>query len=511
MINICLASDNNYAKYLSVTAASILANAKKEDDICFYILDGGIEEDNKNKILSLKEIKNCEINFIKIDDNLFEDYKKVKTHSYITLATYYRLKLSELLPFVDKIIYFDCDIIVNSSLDELFGTDLNGFALGGVLDISRKHTAKNPTYINAGMIVFNLEYIRKNNIEEEFLNYTKENIDKIKTGDQEIINEVLKGGRIKVLDDSWNVQSSNFIGRSSYMKNPNVVHYISKNKPWHFGSFSYHKFLWFKYLELTPWKLKEEEKDYWYKKNKIMSILLYLKHRPFFFLRPRFYKAFYYTYIDFLINRGNKIIEIDKNGNTKRKLFIKGLYIKFKGRNSTVIVHKPFPKFKSCRISLGDNSKIEFQHSKYRVKGFIIRGNPSNISCFVGKNFSLMSGCNIMFGKTPGIKVTIGDDCMFASNIVLRTVDGHIVRDKNTNEILNFDKSIEIGNNCWVINNAKIFKGVKVAHDCIIGSDSLVLKDCLEPNCLYAGIPAKKAKENIIWERRGIRAEDLYA
>ena len=52
MINICLASDNNYAKYLSVTAASILANAKKEDDICFYILDGGIEEDNKNKILS---------------------------------------------------------------------------------------------------------------------------------------------------------------------------------------------------------------------------------------------------------------------------------------------------------------------------------------------------------------------------------------------------------------------------------------------------------------------------
>ena len=241
MINICLASDNNYAKYLSVTAASILANAKKEDDICFYILDGGIEEDNKNKILSLKEIKNCEINFIKIDDNLFEDYKKVKTHSYITLATYYRLKLSELLPFVDKIIYFDCDIIVNSSLDELFGTDLNGFALGGVLDISRKHTAKNPTYINSGMIVFNLEYIRKNNIEEEFLNYTKENIDKIKTGDQEIINEVLKGGRIKVLDDSWNVQSSNFINRSSYIKIPNVIHYVSKNKPWHFGSFSRRK------------------------------------------------------------------------------------------------------------------------------------------------------------------------------------------------------------------------------------------------------------------------------
>ena len=48
MINVCLASDNNYAKYLGVTLASILVNAKAEDELCFYILDGGIEEDNKN-------------------------------------------------------------------------------------------------------------------------------------------------------------------------------------------------------------------------------------------------------------------------------------------------------------------------------------------------------------------------------------------------------------------------------------------------------------------------------
>lgn len=303
MINVCLASDNNYAKYLGVTLASILVNAKAEDELCFYILDGGIEEDNKNKILSLKQIKNCEINFIKIDESLFEDYKKVKTHSYITLATYYRLKLSELLPFVDKIIYFDCDIVVNSSLDELFNADLNNYAIGGVLDINGKKVKENPLYINSGMIVFNLEYIRKNNIEEEFLDYAKENFDKIETGDQEIINEVLKNGRIKILNDTWNVQSANFISRSSYIKSPNVIHFICGCKPWHFGSFSCHKFLWFKYLELTPWKLREEEKNYWYKKNRIMSILYYLKKRPFFFLRPRFYKAFYYTYIYPLISR----------------------------------------------------------------------------------------------------------------------------------------------------------------------------------------------------------------
>ena len=93
-INVCVACDNNYSKYAGVTIASILSNASKRDDIRVFILDGGIEEENKAKILSLKDIKDCEINFIKVNESLFEDYKKVKTHGYITLSAYYRLKFS---------------------------------------------------------------------------------------------------------------------------------------------------------------------------------------------------------------------------------------------------------------------------------------------------------------------------------------------------------------------------------------------------------------------------------
>ena len=62
-INVCLACDNNYAKHAGVVIASTLANAQPYDRLSFYILDGGIEEDNKNKILELKSINDCEINF----------------------------------------------------------------------------------------------------------------------------------------------------------------------------------------------------------------------------------------------------------------------------------------------------------------------------------------------------------------------------------------------------------------------------------------------------------------
>ena len=82
---------------------------------------------DKQEILSLKSIKDCNIIFVEIDSALFEDYTKIQTHSYITLATYYRLKLASLLPNTDRIIYFDCDMVINSSLRDLFNTDIDNY------------------------------------------------------------------------------------------------------------------------------------------------------------------------------------------------------------------------------------------------------------------------------------------------------------------------------------------------------------------------------------------------
>ncbi len=296
MINVGLACDENYSKYAGVVIASVLANASDSDELCFYILTDGLSEEKQSEILKLKEIKNCEINFVTLDEKLFEAYKNIKTHSYIPICTFYRLRLSHILPDIDKIIYLDCDVVVNKSLRELFESDLGENIAGGVRDINKRMLKKNPSYVNAGMLVMDLKKIREQNIEDEFLDWTQKHIDTIKMGDQEIINEVLKG-KIKILDDRWNVQSSNFTNRSSYTGNPWIIHFVSKRKPWHFGSFSYHKSYYFKYLQMTPWALSEDEKKYWYDKNKSASFWGYLKYRPFFMFRPLFYKALFYTYI----------------------------------------------------------------------------------------------------------------------------------------------------------------------------------------------------------------------
>lgn len=296
-INVCLACDNNYAKYAGVVVASVLANSKDDESLNFYILDGGISENKKTEILSLKSIKDCKIEFVQIEESMFEDYKKVATHKYISIATYYRLRLATLLPEVERIIYFDCDMVVNSSLNNLFNVELGENIIAGVRDINKRMLQQNPSYINAGMVLFDLNKIREENIEQKFYDYTNENFETIKMGDQTIINEVLKG-RIKIVEDEWNVQSSNFTNRSSYTKHPYIIHYVAKRKPWHFGSFSVHRQLYFKYLQMTPWKLNGfKEKFYWYYLNQVMSLINYVIYRPLFLFRPRFYEAIFKSYI----------------------------------------------------------------------------------------------------------------------------------------------------------------------------------------------------------------------
>ena len=301
-VNVCLSTDNNYSQYTGVVIASVLKHLNSSTNISFYILDGGIDDENKKKILSLKKTENCTINFVSIDENLFEPYKKIGTHKYLSLSACFRLKLASLLPDISKILYLDCDVIVNSDITELYNTDIKDFYAAGVMDTAMKSSGWVPPlengniYFNSGVLLFNLDKIRQDGIEIKFEEYTQKEFENIRVGDQQIINVVCQG-KIKQVESEWNVQTSNFVNRSDYTNTPKIVHYVGRQKPWIFGSMNYWKKLYFEVLQETPWKIQEKDYFKWFKLNPIVSIFNYIKYRPLFMLRPRFYKALYYTYL----------------------------------------------------------------------------------------------------------------------------------------------------------------------------------------------------------------------
>ncbi len=284
-INICFSTDNNYAQHLAVAIVSILKNSKETDTFSFFVLDAGITYENKNKISELKKIKDFNIEYIKINLELFKDYPH--NSKYITIATYSRLLISSLLNTMDKVIYLDCDLVVCCSLDELFVENIDNYHIAGVEDIYYYHYRRylkreiESLYINTGVLLINLKKWRQDNIEEKLLAVPKNTTIELVHQDQDIINIVLNK-TTKPLDLKWNVMN-NFFRVVNHMEihplkrfikiawqSPAIVHFTNEIKPWHKSYIPYGN-LYLKYLQYTSF-----EKEYLFLLNQKQTLNEYM-------------------------------------------------------------------------------------------------------------------------------------------------------------------------------------------------------------------------------------------
>ena len=192
-----------------------------------------------------------------------------------------------------------------------------------------------------------------------------------------------------------------------------------------------------------------------------------------------------------LINSSQDIIEIKK---------IKGLDIKFKGANNRIIFNEQIPIFKNSKIYCQNNATIIFNKNS-SFNELIIDALGKNNKCYFGNNFTNTRYLLISFGREPNLSCNIGEDCMFATNIIFRLSDFHTIIDNATNKITNYGKNIVVGNHVWLTQNVTILKGVHIADNSIIGTGSVVTKDCNTINSMYAGLPAKIIKTNVSWTR----------
>ncbi len=291
-INICFTCDDNYGEYAAVTIASILSNADHNDQLTFYIISHNLSKDKQEKIDHLKNIKDFKIQYIFPNENLFKEYKDIKTIEYLPLASFYRLKIYDLVKDVDKIIYLDCDTTVTKSLSELYNTDISKYYCGGILDLDYKkygqqlHLKKEKTYINSGVLLLNLKKWREEKAEEKIIEFAKNHAEQIHLGDQDLINKCFED-KILILDNKWNVQVINYFTKSSYSINKNIIHFMGSSKPWKFGSFMSDKKLYFKYLSLTEF---QNPNKLWHIRSTIYGIFLFLKKEPLFLLKSDFYR-----------------------------------------------------------------------------------------------------------------------------------------------------------------------------------------------------------------------------
>ncbi len=108
-------------------------------------------------------------------------------------------------------------------------------------------------------------------------------------------------------------------------------------------------------------------------------------------------------------------------------------------------------------------------------------------------------GCNISIGESfyanydciivDVCNVNIGNNVFFGPRVNIFTA-GHPVDAGVRNTMLEFGKSITIGNSVWVGGNTVINPGVTIGNNVIIGSGSVVTKD-IPDNVIAVGNPCR--------------------
>ena len=237
MINICFCSDENLVEFIPTVINSILRKNSNYKINIHYIHN----IDDEKKINNLKKYINKYNNL-----TLFSYYKtwdrNYKGIKHVSVATMLRIFIPDLIKCT-KIIYLDIDIVVNLDLHELY--DINcgetGIALKNSIhptitkyfdDNSGKKSG------NCGIIVMNLETLRKNNFTQKCLEIHSKNENR---HDQHIIN-MYANGKYTVLEPRFNI----FLNQDDYLVEKEtefILHYAGSKKPYYHNTGKY-QYLW---------------------------------------------------------------------------------------------------------------------------------------------------------------------------------------------------------------------------------------------------------------------------
>lgn len=260
IIHIAFAINNNYIDQLKIVLYSLSIN-NQDEYFNIYILNSSISNENKDKIKKLMyKNKKIKIKFIEINDRVFKEFRLNIDH--ITVETYYRYLLSEVIPDkIKKVIYLDADTLIIGKIKGLWNTNLNNNYVAGVQDVFiqdidyKKQIGFNDEdiYVNAGVLVFNLDKIRNDKKTQEMISNTLKYVDTIKYQDQDIINITFKD-KIKEVDSSYNYTSREFVNNPSKASQVKIIHFTGSDKPWktqNEANRPYTHYLYDKYVDLS--------------------------------------------------------------------------------------------------------------------------------------------------------------------------------------------------------------------------------------------------------------------
>ena len=265
------------------------------EDVIVYIMDSGISDSNKKRINSVSCLYNRSYPIWIEAKDISKELNINVNIDRGSLSQYSRLFISSLLPEnLVRVLYLDCDIIVNKPINELWNLNLHGKIIAALKDAFSKyyrininlHT--NDIMFNSGVMLIDLEKWKKQKIENKLLKFIILKKGRIQQGDQGVLNSVLshdvycfepKYNSVTIFYDFTYKEMLAYrkppgfyseIQIREAVEKPVLIHFTTSflsKRPWIKGCKHKYSDEWNRYKKISPWK----DKDFWKDKTSALE------------------------------------------------------------------------------------------------------------------------------------------------------------------------------------------------------------------------------------------------
>lgn len=249
-VNLFFACDDAYVPFLSVALTSIRTHRNPKRHYAIRVLHTGMSQAAQQQVRSLLEEPGFELEFPDISAHIEAFSRKLHTRDYYSCSTYYRLFIPELYPQLAKALYLDSDLVLCRDVAQLYDVELGDDLVGAVPDgvvgsveefqlyvRNRLDIPNADQYFNAGVLLMNLEAMRRCDFSRRFLELLQAVTFRVGQ-DQDYLN-VLCRDRVRYLDREWNTMPVGEVQGT-----PSLIHYNLDAKPWQRDDVQYAGHFW---------------------------------------------------------------------------------------------------------------------------------------------------------------------------------------------------------------------------------------------------------------------------
>ena len=243
-INLLVTLDNRYVGPL-LTMLDSYGAQHRDAATCLFVAHSSLGTQELDRIYEKASQYGIQLQPIHITEHWFKDIPVLER---LPEESFYRLMAFHYLPAeIHRCLYLDPDMIIRKSLLALYDMDLEGSYIAAAshmagrknrLNLRRLGIREDIRYLNSGVMLMDLDAIRRDFTLESILESTSENIQRLLLGDQDMVN-ILFGKRTKLIDERiYNLDERAFhmhrhtFDLQAVERETAIIHYNGKYKPW---------------------------------------------------------------------------------------------------------------------------------------------------------------------------------------------------------------------------------------------------------------------------------------